>query len=321
MLQFVHHAAQFLQAYLDGGGMLFKARDPACWRLLRLALRIATDQGITQVTIIDESGAGITPSTLSRFIAGKSDSSITGAGSKLWDWSKDKGFLRQATKEIADETPDTLLAQALEVFYRTNPKQLEQLIALKAEGYYFGYKLAYRHPEFMVRSIWKLAAHGSEPYFIADEFQYSSGEYEADREAREEYSHGLAFSKSSKLWMIVREVDDEQPRTICLDRISKSSPRARAPKGSEPPMRISGMSGYGLEATRNAKHPVFHSPILLLRSEHQKALIADYKKEVDILPLTSWDAAADRFRIPHVTYKRIVAFLKHGAPFYDPSST
>jgi len=295
----------------------FDADNPVCWALLKRALQLACRNGIKQTDINHDSGAKIAASSLSRLVT---DPDYTIAYSKpaeqLWTWCAQKGFLAQAEQLIADDTPDRALAAALQRFYRTHASQMAKLGAANVGGFYFGYKLAFRHPDFMVRSIWHLVQPDGQSYLSATEFQYSSGLYEGDKAPREERSSGVVISKSERLWLTLREHEYEQPRFICLDTINKAVNHAH--DGEDPAPHISGMSGYVLEATRKGQHLTFHSPVLLLRAEQQRADLKDYRKDVDILPLKRWTGAAKRFAIPPGTYQRILDFLLERKPFFDP---
>lgn len=295
----------------------FDADNPVCWVLLKRALQLACRNGIKQTTIMARSKATIAASSLSRLIS-EPDYKLNQpeVARQLWDWCAQEGLLAQAERSIADDTPDRTLAAGLQRFYRTHASQMTKLVAADVGGFYFGYKLAFRHPDFMVRSVWHLVQPDGQSYLLASEFQYSSGFYEGDKAPREERSSGVVISKSERLWLTLREHEYEQPRFICLDTINKAVNHAH--DGEDPAPHISGMSGHVLEATRKDQHLTFHSPVLLLRAEQQRADLKDYRKDVDILPLTRWKSAAKRFAIPSVTYQRILDFLLEKKPFFDP---
>jgi hypothetical protein len=296
----------------------FDPHNPACWVVLRRALLLGWHSGIDQTRILRESRATSSLPSLSRFIDGHSSVLKDHTSAKhLWNWCARTGFLTQAEKAIADDTPDRGLATALQRFYRTHASQMAKLVAADIEGFYFSYKLAFRHSDFMVRSIWQLARPADQSFLLADEFQYSSGHYESDKAPREERSSGAVISKSERLWFTLREDEHEQPRVICLDTISKTL--SKAEPGKQPSSaRVSGMSGHVLEATRKGQHLTFHSPILFLRADEQRTDLMGYHNDVDILPLTPCEDAASRFAIPAVTYQRIVDFLRDKKPFFDP---
>lgn len=295
----------------------FDADNPVCWTLLKHALQLACRSGSKQTDINHESGAKIAASSLSRLISEPEYKlNQPEPARQLWNWCAQEGFLAQAEQLIADDTPDRSLAAGLQRFYRTHASQMAKLAAADVDGFYFGYKLAFRHPDFMVRSVWHLVRPNGQSYLLANEFQYSSGLYEGDKAPREERSTGVVISKSERLWLTLREHEYEQPRFICLDTINKAVNHAHDGGGSAP--HISGMSGHVLEATRKGQHLTFHSPVLLLRAEQQRADLKDYRKDVDILPLKRWKSAAKRFAIPPVTYQRILDFLLEEKPFFDP---
>lgn len=297
----------------------FDPDNPACWTVLRRALLLGWRSGTDQTKILRESGATSGLPSLSRFIDGRSSVLKDHPSAEhLWNWCAGKGFIEQAEKAIADDTPDRALAAALQRFYRTHASQMDKLAAADVGGFYFGYKLAFRHPDFMVRSIWHLVQPDNHPYLLANEFQYSSGHYEADKAPREERSSGTVISKSERLWLTLREHEYEQPRFICLDTINKAV--SHGDHGKDAAAHISGMSGHVLEATRKGQHLTFHSPVLLLRAENQRADLMDYRKDVDILPLERWKGAAKRFAIPPGTYQRILDFLRGKKPFFDPNN-
>lgn len=296
----------------------FKSDNNESWVLLKKALLLAYRQGKEQTTILAQSKATLVASSLSRLIK-EPDYKLRQpeAARQLWLWCAQEGFLAQAEQAIADDTPLRALGGGLQRFYRTHASQMTKLVAADVEGFYFSYKLAFRHPDFMVRSIWQLAQPADQSFLLADEFQYSSGHYESDKAPREERSSGVVISKSERLWFTLREDEHEQPRIICLDTISKTLSKAE-PSKQPSSARVSGMSGHVLEATRKGQHLTFHSPILFLRADPQYTELMDYHNDVDILPLRSWQSAAKRFAIPAVTYKRIVAFLTQKKPFFDP---
>lgn len=296
----------------------FKADDAACWMLLKHALLLAYRQGKGQTTIIVQSKAAMVASSLSRLIR-EPDYKLKQpeAARRLWNWCAQEGFLAQAEKSIADDTPAKALADSLQRFYRTHASQMARLVAVEVGGFYFGYKLAFRHTDFMVRSIWHLVQPDDQSYLLANEFQYSSGRYEADKAPREELSSGVVIAKSERLWFALREDEHEQPRFISLDTLNKTVLRSSSGNGPSP-SRLTGMSGQELEATRKGQHTTFHSPILFLRADAQRTVLMDYREEVDILPLKSWQSAANRFGIPVATYRRIVEFLQKDKPFFDP---
>lgn len=298
----------------------FDPHNPTCWVVLRRALLLGWHSGNEQTKILRDSRSTTSLASLSRFIDGLSSTLKDHTSAKhLWNWCAGKGFLTQAEKAIADDTPDRALATALQRFYRTHASQMAKLVAADVEGFYFSYKLAFRHPDFMVRSIWQLARPADQSFLLADEFQYSSGHYESDKAPREERSSGAVISKSERLWFTLREDEHEQPRVICLDTISKTLSKAE-PSKQPSSARVSGMSGHVLEATRKGQHLTFHSPVLFLRADPQHTDLMDYHNDVDILPLKRWQSAAKRFAIPAVTYKRIVAFLTQKKPFFDPKN-
>jgi hypothetical protein len=133
------------------------------------------------------------------------------------------------------------------------------------QGLFYGYKKAFRLSNFVTKSLFRVQAI-TDDHVVVQEYQRSSGKYDADLRPSEERSEGYGFSKSDKLWFFLREHDFEQPRIFCFsefkDSLVSSDSKTQHTKNSEV---ITSLFGHCLESSRKFKDDVFYSKAMLTR--------------------------------------------------------
>ena len=96
---------------------------------------------------------------------------------------------------------------------------------MKAKGLagdYYVYKPSTRKPGCVLKSRMTISAENDGEYFHIDEIQRSPAYRESDNQPVEEHSQGFGFVKTGNIWMLMKEVDREQPRIFCFDRLTPS---------------------------------------------------------------------------------------------------
>ena len=226
-------------------------------------------------------------------------------GRKLWEYMKFIRVWQKALHESKDLYSEAEMAAMLAWRYRIHPSQIEKVRELRVDAFFFGYKLAFRKPDFMVRSIWQLSVPDGQ-YIAARELQRSSGRHDLDGRPSEERADGFGFSKSNRLWLMLREQDHEQPRMICLK--DRKTSLATGDRASE----ITMLHGWCLESSIKYADLIFSTRVLLLRAARQKKALEDYASEIDICPMGDWADGARQLRLTRRDFTKIVNFLKNG---------
>lgn len=283
--------------------------DEFDWELLRQALRLAHAAKVTDRTIIGETGGGLDLSRLSHFRTRTARLNDVTVARNILAYLDKRGFVTKARQQLGQDA-NPLLADGLAEFYHTDIDRIAHLSDLKICAYYWGYKLSFRKPDYIIRSAWRIAP-GDVKYFTVDELQRSSGRHEPNQQPLEERSTGIAFAKSDRLWLTLRELSHSQPRILGLRyTLGLLSDGANGSEG------IVAMAGHILESDRKyTEGRMFTSPVLLLRASEQHEALIDYKSGLDFIPPDDVAAAAS-LGIPEQTYRAILKHLRGERSFF-----
>lgn len=246
------------------------ADKPEFLDVMRKALAIASKEGLSEDKIIKQAGIELSRTSLDRFKNRKTEQFASlDSRRKLWRVLNDGGFVKAAitdTDKLSDKSKLMSIdevALASTCFFNTHDSQVQKLANNRIRGLFYGFKNAFRLPNSVTKSIFRIDT-PTDDHVIIHEYQRSSGKYDADGRPSEERSEGYGFSKSDKLWFFLREHDFEQPRIFCFSefKVSPGRPKAKGQKGAE---IITSLFGHCLESARKYKDNIYYSKVILTR--------------------------------------------------------
>jgi len=227
---------------------------------------------------------------------------------KLWDYLLQRGFIQQvlSTHEIKksafyfEEEYSSMMC----CFFDTHGSQIREFAKsgliytndkFRESGEWFCYKNSFRKPGFVVKSKMSFTNHNDQ-YFEVTDTQHSSGLFEEGGHQYAEEASGFAFSKSRKLWCVLKEERYEQPRMFCFHHPDK--PLIKEALTQHPGLTMQNpklvvFQGYVLESDKLFDYGFHHSPVVIVSVEHERELFKqtyskrkfDVETQIDIHPL------------------------------------
>jgi hypothetical protein len=201
----------------------------------------------------------------------------------LWDYLDEKRFVERAIAELEGDKKGFQfhkqslystreLANAASCFYGTHRSALERFEAFGLRGIFLCYKPSFRRAGFVVKSkmLFKLMNH---EYFVVHETQRSSGIFEIDRSGVSEKSEGFGFIKSDRLWLLLRDIETEQPRIYCFSEPKYAESPDKLQDSSPKNNRLTMFFGHLIEgAKKNAKQPAYSFNVVMVSEEADRTL-------------------------------------------------
>jgi hypothetical protein len=291
--------------------------------VLRTALNSANEKGFSDLklsNILKDRGITFNRTSITRF---RQDAikfiKEEDAAEGLWNTLIGEGFIRIDDLLKSGLSSNEDLALHLNMFFETHDSQFQALRSHEFSGTFFGYKRSFRRPGSIIKSLFVVEPRDA-GYFSVHEHQHLKAEREADGISSIEDSEGVAFSKSMRIWLLLKEVEFQQPRVFCFDR-RKEHPDSGA---------VNILYGYCFESSRKFSDGVFFSRAMLVRapssdgdSWRDLALIEELRAECDLFPTSEFLAGPLYERSPRdiveaALHPEIEEYIMRGQPRITP---